>query len=294
MIFIKNCTKELENRDVTLELTEKGTKVNFDIIVKRGTDESETFNIVTSELEGINESMVKAFDYIGNATNYLYEHSNEDGAKVKDVPLLDNKPTEVGFYVAGVKTVLKSTDVLPATIEKYEEESETNHYPRDMVVFILPNKVGDETVDYKLVVDRRNLGAPTMTSVGKNYTVLIMYVKWTIWSKLKFPAYAYIEPKFEDGREVEPLIAFKLGFTSNKTIKRNQIIFVDNKEAKEYLIESFRILREKRENRNKENGGYKSNKYKQNNRENDNNRRHYKSNGFNGKDKKYRNNKVYK
>ena len=291
MIFIKNCVKDLPSESVTLVMAEGEKVVTLDLNIVG----EESVNLVKSSVAGVENSMRKSLEYIGDAVNYLDKTDN-----VTITNILDNKPTEVAFFVKGIKTVLTETDKFPNTISKYDEDDEAtkkNHYPRDMVVLIVPNEIGGEEVDYTLVVDKRNLGANTNIVKREKYTLIIMYVKWPIWAKLKFPAYAYAKPIYKDGRESDPYIAFKLGSFDNKKIQKNQIVNVDGKEAKDYLEESFRILRERKEKNNEKSGNnFKGNKkFAPRNNFKDNK---FSNNNFNnrnaGNNKKYRNNKAYK
>lgn len=288
MIFIKNCVKDLPGENVTLVMTEENDNITLDLNI-RG---EETVNLVKSSVPGVTTSMRRSLEYIGDAVNYL---DKTDGVTITNI--LDNKPTEVAFFVKGIKTVLTETDKFPNTISKYEEENDLpkkNHHPRDMIVLIVPNEIDGDEVNYTLVVDKRNLGANTNVVKREKYSLIMMYVKWPIWAKLKFPAYAYVRVDYKDDRESIPYAAFKLGSFDNKKIQKNQIIDVDGKEAKDFLEESFRILREKKEKNNDRSGGFKGNKkftprnnYNKDNRYSNNNRPA-------GNNKKYRNNKAYK
>ena len=100
----------------------------------------------------------------------------------------------------------------------------------------------------------------------------------------------------EDGTINDTLpTAFKLGYSDNKITQRNQILFIDIKEAKDYLEESFRILRERKaERQSRENNRPNNRKNFRNNYNNDRGNRPYNKNGNFNNNKKYRNNKVYK
>jgi hypothetical protein len=295
MIFIKNFTNE-EPNDIRLELkkTEEATQVNLYI------NASEAIPLVESKIPEVYDSMNHAFDYIRDAKNFSMERE-EEGSISKIVTLLDNKPTEVGFHVKGVKTVLKKVDeesTYDAEIIKYEEEDEgKRHYPRDVIAFLLDNTIdGAPVEEYQAVIDRRNLGAKTSILKTEKYTVILLYIKWPIWSKLKHPVYGYIKAVMEDGTINDTLpTAFKLGYSDNKITQRNQILFIDIKEAKDYLEESFRILRERKvERQSRENNRPNNRKNFRNNYNNDGGNRPYNKNGNFNNNKKYRNNKVYK
>lgn len=295
MIFIKNFTKEASD-DIRVELkkTEETTQLNLYI------NASEAIPLVESKIPEVFDSMNHAFDYIRDAKNYSMERE-EEGSVSKIVTLLDNKPTEVGFHVKGVKTVLKKVDeesIYDAEIIKYIEEDEgKRHYPRDVIAFLLDNTIdGAPVEEYQAVIDRRNLGARTSILKTENYTVILLYIKWPIWSKLKHPVYGYIKAVMADGTINDTLpTAFKLGYSDNKITQRNQIFFVDIKEAKDYLDESFRILREKKAERQSRENNRPNNRNKNyRNNYNSNGNRSYNKNGNFNNNKKYRNNKVYK
>lgn len=261
MIFIKNFAKKLSSNDVRLELTTENGESRLDLCIA----EENPIGLVKSSVQGVSESMKKSIGYIGNLTNYIEEAENK-----VSVNILDNKASEVAFFVKGAKTVIKDTSSLPNIIDVYDEIAENNkHYPRDVIAIIVPNKTDDgkELSDFSLVVDRRNLGAKTVTIYLNDYSVILMYVKWPIWAKLKFPAYAYVKAVVAndtDEKEYEEIGAFKLGSITNKKIQRNQVIDVDIKEAKDYLDESFKILREKSKERNPRNNERENNRRRNN------------------------------
>lgn len=254
MIFIKNCTTDLTGKDVTLTLEEKEKLSTLSLTIK-GED---PIQLVKSTVNGVAEAIRKSIKYIASITN-----SDETNTSC----ILDNKESEIAFFVKGKRTVLKETSTLPNTIGEYDEVMDGDkHYPRDMIVMIVPNHNGNGgKLTHKLVVDRRNLGASTQTIEGKEYSIIIMYVKYPIWSNLRFEAYAYIKTEKEDGDSVVTT-AFKLGTSPNKNLAKNQIVDVDPKIAVDYLEESFRILREKKNAAPRQDRKpYKPNNYKKDN-----------------------------
>ena len=234
MIFIKNCTTDLTGKDVKLTLEEQEKVAKLSLTIK----EEEPIALVKTAVNGVCEALRKSMKYIASITN----------SDVSDtVSILDNKTSELAFFVKGKRTVLKETTTLPNTIGEYDEIMDgEKHYPRDMVVLIVPNY--DENggkLTHRLISDRRNLGAPTQTVEREKYSIIIMYVKYPIWANLKFAAYAYVKTEKEDGSTVVNT-AFQLGTSTNKNLSKNQVIDVDPKIAIDYLEESFRILREKK------------------------------------------------
>ena len=248
MLFIKNLTK-LGGSEIKINLAKEDGLSTIALTI--GNDEP--VNLLSSSVEEIYPSFKKSIEYVGGITNNL-----EDNDGTLGTCLLDNKPTEVSFIVKDTKIVIKDTEFFPVVVDKYDEQDKDSdvHYPRDMILFIVPNAPEE---NYKIVVDKRNLGAPIIVKDTDNYRVIGLFVKWPIWMKLKFPAYAYIVNDNNNGEETTPydnvIGAIKLGYKTEKKSTKNQIQDVDVKGAVDYLTESFRILRENREKKNAESNG---------------------------------------
>lgn len=254
MLFIKNLTK-LAGSDIRIAM-KTGTEITVSLTIA----EEAPIILVKSAIEGITSNLKKSFEYIGNAVGVL----DKDDTTVS-TQLLSNKVTELGFLVKDAKAVFKDTKEFPVTIGIYDEkdQAEDSHYPRDMIVFIVPRVERSETPgtsgvekDYTLVVDRRNIGCPTIVHDIGDYRIIGMFVKWPIWMRLKFPAYAYIKDEDDNA-----LAGIKLGYKTEKKMTRNQVIDVEVSEAVDYLTESFRILKENREKKGSNNK--ESNKVKE-------------------------------
>lgn len=239
MLFIKNLTN-LDGSEIEVGLTGNGKEVSVSLTIAK----ESPITLAKSTVEGVASALKKSVEYIGGIVDVL----KTDGTTTTTC-LMSKKATELNFLVKDTKTVLKETKEFPVTIGTYDEKDEVDnvHYPRDMILFIVPRIVRKPdcdgyAVDYSLVVDRRNLGAATVTKDIGDYRVIGMFVKWPIWMRLKFPAYAYIK-----GEKDEVLGAIKLGYKTEKKVTRNQVQDVDVKEAVDYLAESFRILKENRD-----------------------------------------------
>lgn len=244
MLFIKNLTN-LEGSEFRVILEEREDISTISIKIA----DNDPVAVLSSEMEGVYKSLKKSMDYVNNILGAPSEDTVE-------CCLLSNKPTEINFLVKDTKTVIKDSELFPVEVGSYEEEdAKANvHYPRDMILFIAPNGEDD---DCQLVVDRRNLGAPIITKDIGDYRIIALFVKWPIWMRLKFPAYAYVENKHTDSQDKESYTKdimgpIKLGFKTEKKIIRNQVQDVDGKEAFEYLSESFRLLREAHEKKEAE------------------------------------------
>ena len=252
MIFIKNCTTDLKGKDISVGLEEDEKLATLNLYI-RG---EHPIPLVKSTVDGVAEAIRKSIKYIASITNTV-ETPNSSC-------ILDNKESEIAFFVKGKKTVLKETSTFPNIIGEYDDVIDKDkHYPRDMILMIVPqHDENHNKLIHRLVVDRRNLGGPIQTIKGDTYSVIVMYVKYPIWSNLKFEAYAYIKTEKEDGSSVVNT-AFKLGTSPNKNLAKNQIIDVDPKVAVDYLEESFRILREKKNATSRQDHkSYKPNDYK--------------------------------
>lgn len=232
MLFIKNLTSlESSKIRVALHQNKEDTQVSLTV------DKCPELIVLQTKVNGICESILRSINHIGNTTNQLVTEDNVTGTC-----LMDKKITEINFGMKGTRTVLKSTKELPATIDVYETDGEAKeHFPRDLVIFILPKKVDGVEKSHRLIIDRRNLSSPIITKDLGEYRIIAMSVKWAIWGKLKFPAYAYIK---DNNNNV--VGAFKLGFRVDNKISKNVLLEVDNNEAVDYLTESFRLLKEKR------------------------------------------------
>lgn len=241
MIFIKNYVENLKGADVRISALKEGNKTTVSL-----STETDKVDLAVSEVEGVYESIRNSVKYIRDIT--------KDDALVDEnfisTPILDKKATEIAFFLKGTKMVLSDTIDLPNTIGIYEENPDNKkHYPRDMIVFLVPNTVDGKKSEVSIVMDKRNLGGDVIIYDMKDFSILCMYFKWPIWANLKFPAYVYLTLTV-DG-ETTPWKAFKLGSStcnlknSKKTMIKNQIIDVEVNEAKDYLDESFRIMEEK-------------------------------------------------
>lgn len=256
MIFIKNLTK-LNGSEIEIGLTENGDGVSISLTIAKET----SITLAKTTTEGVASTLRRSVERIGKLVDVL----KVDG-ETTSTCLLDNKPTELNFVVKNSKVVIKKSDEFPVTIGKYEEEDEKNnvHYPRDLIVFIVNKTVDGVDKDYRLVVDRRNLGAPIFTTDIGDFRIIAMPVKYPMWSRLKFPAYAYIK-----GNDDEVLTEIKLGFKQDRKITKNQVLEVEPNEAVDYLTETFRIMREKYNDgvktRHYTNGGYNDNRHSQRN-----------------------------
>lgn len=234
MLFIKNLTN-LEGSEIEVSLTRNGDEVSVSLAIAK----ESPITLAKSTVEGVASTLKKSVEYIGGIVDVL----KTDGATTTTC-LLSKKATELNFLVKNTKTVLKETKDFPVAISAYDEKDQADdvHYPRDMILFIVPNVVDGVKKDYSLVVDRRNLGAATIVQDIGDYRIIGMFMKWPIWARLKFPAYAYIQ-----GDKEEVLGAIKLGSKTEKKLTKNAIQDVDAKEAVDYLTESFRILKENRD-----------------------------------------------
>ena len=228
MLFIKNLTN-LDGSEIEVGLTGNGKEVSVSLTIAK----ESPITLAKSTVEGVASALKKSVEYIGGIVDVL----KTDGTTTTTC-LMSKKATELNFLVKDTKTVLKETKEFPVTIGTYDEKDEVDnvHYPRDMILFIVPTMVDGVKKDYSLVVDRRNLGAATVTKDIGDYRVIGMFVNCPIWMRLKFPAYAYIK-----GEKDEVLGAIKLGYKTEKKVTRNQVHDVDAKEAVDYLAESFRI-----------------------------------------------------
>lgn len=308
MVFIKNYS-DLNDIKIVMEDEKESVTVSLECGEER-------VPLVKSDIMQVKETIKKSIKYISDITGKS-ESKFEGAKKVTSTNILDNKPSEITFFAKGAKTVITGLDELPNKITYFDSTS-NKKYPRDMVVMVVPNNVEvpnsseKKKARHSLVADRRNLGAKTLYVPLKDYTVIVAYIKWPIWSNLKYPAYFYIESSF--GKDMAVITnAFKLGVSTNKNISKNKIFDVDPAEAVSYLDETFKKLKERDEkmvNNNRNfNARYKSSANKEN-RDNklarkNNNQSGYKS-GYNKKssyksdghnkstNKKFRNTRNYK
>lgn len=228
MLFIKNLTK-LSGSEIGLTMT-TGNEISVELKIA----DAEPVTLAKSKVQDILVNLKKSFEYIGTTTNHLDKTEN-----VTTTELMSNKITELGFFAKGIKTVFTEATSFPVTIGEYDKEAMGDkHFPRDMILFILPNGEND---DYKLVIDERNLGAATIVKNVGEYRLIGVFSKWPIWSKLRFPAYMYIQ-----GGDSAVVSAFKLGSKTDKKLTKNCLIEVTIQEAVDYLDESFRIMNERR------------------------------------------------
>lgn len=262
MIFIKNhsdgltCAdikneKEAESSQIALVLSEfkKSNDVELELDI-RGED---PLKLVKSTVKDLSTSISRSIERIGKITGDLEVTEGEE-IKSSVVSILDNKPTDITFFINGEKTVLKDTEALPNTIDIYTgSDVEKQYYSRDMIVLVFPNKINGANCKFNLVIDRRNIGAPTKTVIMENHTIVVLYIKWPMWSKLKIPVYGYVRIDFEDGSESQYISPFKLGSVKHKDVYKNTIVDVDIDEAFNYLQESFRIIKERKAKMEKNN-----------------------------------------
>lgn len=249
MIFIKNYT-DLPKENIVVETVTEGVDTSLTLTING----EETVELLITSVNGIKESLEQALTKIGTINNSVFEDT--DGIAVN---ILDNATTEIAFHTRGVKTVIDTGCKFPAVITKQDEVDDETHYPRDMVVMIVPKTIDGVATRMSLVVDKRNLGGKIETKQLTNYSVIVMYTKYPVWSKLRYPAYAYLTAENSEGKT--PFRAFKLGSKvvtpaskKNQAITRNKIIDVDCQEAVDYLNDTFKALKEKNNNGGKRNG----------------------------------------
>lgn len=249
MIFIKNYT-DLPKENIVVETVTEG----IDTLLSLTINGEETVELLTTSVKGIKESLEQALTKIGTINNCVFE--NTDGVAVT---ILDNTTTEISYHTKEAKTAIDTGCKFPSMIVNREEVDGETHYPRDMIVMIVPKVIDNVATRMSLVVDKRNLGGKIETKQLTDYSVIVMYTKYPVWSKLKYPAYAYLTAENSEGKT--PFRAFKLGSkvvtpaSKNKqAITRNKIIDVDCQEAVDYLNDTFRALKEKNSNGGRRNG----------------------------------------
>lgn len=249
MIFIKNYT-DLPKENIVVEAVTQGVDTFLTLTING----EETVELLTTSVKGIKESLERAITKIGTINNCVFENDNGVAATI-----LDNTTTEIAFHTRETKTVIDTGCKFPAIIAKQEEVDGETHYPRDMIVMIVPKRIDGDDIRMSLVVDKRNLGGKIETKQLTDYSVIVMYTKYPVWSKLKYPAYAYLTAENSEGKT--PFRAFKLGSKvvtpaskKNQAITRNKIIDVDCQEAVDYLNDTFKALKEKNNNGGKRNG----------------------------------------
>lgn len=274
MLFIKNLTN-LKGSQIKLNLHQGGEESYISISV----DNSPELALLRTGLKGIAQSFKKSIERIGGIVNELITNDN-----VISTCILDNKPTEVNYGLKGTITVLKSTTEFPANIDTVEADETTKvHFPKDMIIFIVPKTVEGVDKTYRLVVDKRNLSSPIMTEEIGDYRIIAMSIKWAVWMKLKYPAYAYVKDNDDN-----VIYSIKLGYKVENKLTKNQLVEVDNKEAVDYLTETFRLLAERNEKKNDNHNKSFNKKPNNNNRKFDgqNNRRPYNSDRKNNDSRK--------
>jgi hypothetical protein len=255
MIFISNQTEEASST-FGLCLTQNNNALGLTLVLP----DNEEVDLLCSTIPDLGTSMERSIERIGKATDTLAKGANGELSCV----LSEEHPTEVAFYVKGQRIGLeapegKETGSLPVGIDVIPDDNEDEQkkrFPRDAVLFICPK--GDEKAFLK--IDRRNLVGKPIIYFADNYQLILVMVKYPIWSNLKYPVYMYIlQGDAAYG-------ATKLGYrTENKTTK-NQLEVCDLDEAVDYLAESERIVAERAAQRDKENdgnqnrGGYHKNK----------------------------------
>lgn len=229
MLFIKNLTN-LTGDKIGLTMT-SGEEISVALKIA----DTEPVTLTKSKIQSILSNLRKSFEYIGTTTNHLEKGEVVD---VISTEIMSNKVTELNFFSKETKTVFTETSELPVVIGEYDADTANDkHFPRDMIVFIVPNGEND---DYKLIIDERNLGAPVLIKDIGEYRIIGVFSKYPIWANLKFPAYMYIKNGNDN------IAGFKLGSTTNKKLTKNSPIEVNVTEAVDYLNESFRIIKERK------------------------------------------------
>ena len=237
MLFINNLISE--KTTVSIETTDNKTIVNLTI-------GEEVIPVLSTENTELEPSIRKSIAQLNRANEAPGDNENDSIANI-----YDNRDTfaSVSFYLPGkTKTVLVPQEdehgkmIMPVRIESVSEEEfnenrTSKHYPRDMVLIVVPNT--EENV-FTCGFDERNVVYPmSYVNIGA-YTLIALLIKWPTWSSLKYPACGYIQ----SGEDT--IAGFKLSFVNMKKTTRNVVEKINPKIAYDTVKEAERIREEKR------------------------------------------------